>query len=125
MITRLLKNAFRYLFKWAMDDEFKKISKELTRLSLESSARDERVDRIANSIVVGMDVHEHPADSSWAVICVRGKGGQDAVRFIQLHSDVKIRELTSFLKRFETDPYIDATPHTTGYLKTVLRWRED
>lgn len=117
----ILKQIVRYVVRWALSEDLKQISKAIAESSKNAEFNSERLNRVANSVIVGADVHEHPADRSWAVVCIRGEK-EDAVRFVELSNAASIRDINMFLRKFQSDPYVDATPTTTRYIKTTHKW---
>ena len=69
-------------------------------------------DMIGQCLDIGVD--HGIKDSSWAVICIKGK--PESVRFIQLEASTA-REIREFLKRFDSANVIFDSPYSKDFFE--------
>jgi hypothetical protein len=107
------------LFRWIFRDELENLNSKINKVDY----LEENLQNLLSNIDVGVDIHEfdHRYSPSWAVISIQGQK-QDFIKFMNLGSS-DIREIERFLRHFEKNVKIDATPQTTNFIKFERKGR--
>lgn len=114
----MLKKLFNYIFASQISElnneitELKKLCiikqseiKELRDLSI-------KYDNIVSNIDVSIDYHQY--SNSWCCISIQGQKA-DYIKFIDL-GDSDIKYIQNFLRNYEKNIKIDATPQQKAYI---------
>ncbi len=105
-----LKEKFK---RWLLKEEIERNEILFETARKKCVEMESRIKDVLGTIEVAVDVHEY--NDSWAVICVNGKS--DYVKFCNLGAS-DLREIQSFLKRFEySKRIVDSAPHLRRYFK--------